>query len=473
MAAVLLGAVGVCCAVLAGLDLAVLEVSTGWNLRKIAPESVVQALVTLVPVLKAALFVPGTPSIGLLIANALFCGAGAPLMVVAGTLVARRRPVGTLLAALLGPCLLGFALFTAIGRLGMAADGASWYAAMNNVLIGLAVLSFVAGLATIPPHREQCSHSGPDAHAFARRAFRGSALGIAAVATVGYAWYLVSWHLLEWDDTWEPPIPVVILAALVSVGLAVLGRAAFRRCASKGVLVVGGLAALPFLLLLLGLLIPTIFITSWITPTVITAVCATVPLVTALTRLVAEPAPADGAPAAPVPESGAPAALITASIWAGPVITGLGVVGIDEARRIAYEDARLKGEEYVGDLNTSDMFLDAAADSVRTYAMLFALAAVGLTLLARWVSRLGGTPGPQTAAFVSAVAYLVLLSAVSTFTPFGIGYSDEPVHTVVVDGPVWYLPAVRTIVACFAAALVTALFLLTRRPGRRASRGSG
>ncbi|MEU6711227.1 hypothetical protein ABZ897_07060 [Nonomuraea sp. NPDC046802] len=469
----LLGATGVCCAVLAGMDLAVLALSSGRNLDEIAPTSVVQALVTLLPVLKVALFVPGTTSTFPFIMNALFCGAGAALTVVAGTLVARRRPVGSLLAALLGPCLLGLTLFVSVVRLAMARDGGSWYESVNTVFIGLAVLSFVAGLAMIPPHREQCAHSGPDAHAFARRVFTGSALGLAAV----YALYLVGWYLLEWYDVWEPPIPVVILAALVSVVLVVLGRVVTRRCASKGVLIAGGLAAMPFTLLLLGLLTPTIFITSLFVPQMITALCATVPLITALTRLVAEPAPEGGASAAPGPEGGASAALITAAIWAGPIITGLGVVGIDEARRIAYEDARLKGEETIGYPEIGDTFLDTAAGSVRTYAMLFALAAVGLTLLARWVRKRGGTPGTQTVAFVSAVAYLVLLTTVSTLTPFIVGDSDEPVHIVVVQGPLWYVPAVRTIVVCSAMALVAALFLLIRRPGRRAeasaSRGSG
>ncbi|MEU6718103.1 hypothetical protein ABZ897_42110 [Nonomuraea sp. NPDC046802] len=153
-------------------------------------------------------------------------------------------------------------------------------------------------------------------------------------------------------------------------------------------------------------------------------------------------------------------------IWAGPIITGLGVVAIDGARRIAYENARLKGEETVGYPKIGDMFLDTGAGSVRTYAMLFALAAVGLTLLARWVRKRGGTSGTQTVAFVSAVAYLVLLSAVSTFTPFVVGDSDEPVHIVVVQGRLWYVPAVRTIVVCSAMAPVAALFLLIRRPGR-------
>lgn len=462
VAAVLLGVAGLSSAVPAAFDLAVLSMTSGREAGETPPASVAQALVTVLPILKALLFAPATKSMFPLVANALFCGAGAALMAVAAVLVARRRPLGALLVALLGPCLAGFSWLAVLVRL-YEADryGAPWY--VWPVLL-LGVLSYVMGLAAIPRHRNPYDHPGAD-HAFARRALTASALGLATVTAAGYAWYVAAEHLLGWY-VWEPPAPAMILAVLVTAGLAVVGLVVHRRGASKGVLIGGGLAAFPFLLLMVGLLTG---ISSMFVPALIVGVGATVLLLAGLVRLVgAEDAltrpPAGPAPAQAGAEGRAPAALIGSAIWAGPVITALGVVGIDEARHIAYEDARLKGEEIVGFPDIGDMFLKVAAEGVRTYAVLYALAAVGLAVLARRVRRRGGTPGTQTAVFAAAVVYLILLSAAGTITPFFIGDSDEPVHTIVVDGPVWYMPAVRTILACSAAALVAGLLLLIRRP---------
>ncbi|MFC5822657.1 hypothetical protein [Nonomuraea insulae] len=267
---------------------------------------------------------------------------------------------------------------------------------------------------------------------------------------VSYAWYLVAEYVLDFYVP-EPSLIAVIFAAVVAAALAALARVAARRGGSKGVLVV----VLPYVM-------PVIVLAGVVTDSVLLPLIVgpffVVPLLVGLVRLVAEPAGtvrADGR---------APAALVTASVWAGPVVILLGVVGIGDARRIAYEEARLKGGDNVGDPLVGDTFLDAAAGGVRAYAVLFAVAVVVMTVLARRVRSQGGTPGTQAAVVVWGLLYLVLMAFAVSYTPFAIGDSDEFVHRVVVEGPVWYVPAVRTILACSVAALVGASVLLVRRP---------
>jgi hypothetical protein len=96
--------------------------------------------------------------------------------------------------------------------------------------------------------------------------------------------------------------------------------------------------------------------------------------------------------------------------------------------------------------------------------VLFAVAVVGLSVLARRVRSRGSTPATQAAVVTWGMVYFFLLAFAASFTPFVIGDSDEPVHQVIVEGPVWYVPAVRTVLACSAVALMSASVVLVRRP---------
>ncbi|MEV2270139.1 hypothetical protein [Nonomuraea africana] len=455
VAAVLFLSVGICCAFITGLDLAVLSQDPRQELGEMAPASVLRDGITVVPILKTVLFAPSSPAAMTVFVGALFCGAAVPFMAVAAVLVYRGRPLGSLLAALVGACLIGFSLFGAIVIFLNAVEaGAYWYVRPIVTLFGLAALSYVLGLWAIPPH----AGSGV-ADAFARRALTTSALGIAALAAGTYTWYLVAEHLLDIYVS-EPPLIVVTLAALVAAGLAVLAKVTGRRGGSKGVLVVGGAIAFPALVSAI-VLVSTY--TGRLMPAFVIAAFFVVPLLAGMVRLAAEPAAARA-------DGRAPAVLVAASIWAGPVITLLSVVGIDQARRIAHEEAGLRGEEIAGDVATGDWFLETAASGVRAYAVLFAVAVVGLTVLARRVRSRAGTPGTQAALVTWGMVYLVLLAFAASYTPFVMGDSDEPVHPVVIEGPGWYLPAVRTILVCSAAALVAASVLLVRRLGRTRGR---
>ncbi|TDD18146.1 hypothetical protein [Nonomuraea diastatica] len=448
-AAALLGSVSVFCASIVGLDLAVVSMEPPRNLHEISLASALKSLVTVVPILKALLFAPSSPSSVPLFVNALFCGAGASLMAVAAVMVRRGMPLGSLLAALVGGCQLGFSLFGALTLFPRAVDeGAPWYVWSTTVLFGLAAVSYVLGLWAIPPH----GGSGA-AGASTRRILVASALCFATTVAVICAYYLVAEPLLNAYAS-EPPLPVVVSVAAVAAGLAAIARTAARRGGSKGVLIAGGLIALPGLLLLELL---SGIVTAMPGPALLLGLCSVVLLLMGLVRLVAEPAGtrADGS---------APAALIVSSAWAGPVITLFGVVAVGEARRVAHEEARLKGDELAGDPVLGDMFLDDAASGVRGYALLFAAAVVGLTVLARRVRIRGGTPQTQAAVFIWGLVYVLFLVIAATLTPFVLGDGDEPVHEVVVEGPVWYVPAIRTVLACSAAAFVAACVLLVRRP---------
>ncbi|MFI6496275.1 hypothetical protein [Nonomuraea typhae] len=485
-AAVLLGSAGLWCALIGVLNLLTISsLKLSQGIEDLTLGSVLKAFVTVVPIIEAALFTPGRPSGVLFLAGALICGTLAALMAVAAALVRRGRPQGSLLAALLGACLIGLSLLSSVEMVFSSLEhGGAWYLGSLAVLAGLAVLSYAAGLAAIPPH----AGSGP-AGAFTRWALTGAGLGLVVLVAWNYASYLLV-DVLPDLYVLEPPPVVAALAVATAAGLVALGWAAGRRGGSKGVLVAGGLLVFPCCTLAAFLL--SSFTT--LLPALAAGALAAVPLLAGLARLVRDPvvvsadgaAPAAGAvpadrvaPAggsAPtdgvVPADGvapvdgrAPAVLIAASVWGGPVVTLLGVVGIDEARRIAHREALLKGADVAGEPGIGDMFLESAAGGLRAYAVLFAVAVAGLSLLARRVARRGGTPGNLVAVFAWGAFYLCILAFAVSVTPFVIGDSDENVNLAVLQGPGWYVPAVRTILACSAAALVTAAVLLARRPG--------
>ncbi|TDC98578.1 hypothetical protein E1292_34975 [Nonomuraea deserti] len=64
------------CASIVGLGLAVASMEPPRNLHEIALASALKSLVTVVPIVKALLFAPSSPSSVPLFVNALFCGAG-------------------------------------------------------------------------------------------------------------------------------------------------------------------------------------------------------------------------------------------------------------------------------------------------------------------------------------------------------------------------------------------------------------
>ncbi|TMR14363.1 hypothetical protein ETD86_28910 [Nonomuraea turkmeniaca] len=437
VAAILLGSVGLWCALIGAIDLAVLAHPYRLHIGKMDPGSALQA----VPILKAMLFTAGKPSTATVLAPGLFAVAAAPLMVVAALLVHRGKPLGSLLAAMLGASLMIVSLLGALQILFNAlSEGASWYVWSIGTLLGLAVLSYALGLWAIPSHKG----SGA-ADAFTRWSLVASALVIVVLMAGTYAWE----HELQ------------VFGAPVAAGLAVLAWAATRRGGSKGVLIAGGFLAFPFTVVMY-LLFPSVtgLVTAMSFPPVTglvvrLGICAllTVPLLMGMVRLAAE---ADGERAG----GRAPAALIAASMLAGPVVTVLGVVGIDEARSIA-------ATEVVGVPSVGSGFLDAAAGGAQVYAGLFAIAAVGMIMLACRVWIRGSTPGTQAAVISWGMVYLLLLAIGASLTPFVIGDSDELVHRVVLEGPVWYVPAVRTTLACAAALLAVAGFLLIRLARRR------
>ncbi|MGP3955951.1 hypothetical protein ACTWPT_08135 [Nonomuraea sp. 3N208] len=349
-------------------------------------------------------------------------------MGVVALMVYRGKPLGSLLAAWIGPWLMVLSYFGAFVLFFAAADdGVSWYVWPIATLFSLAALSYVLALFAIPPHK-----SPMQADAFTRRALVGSAIGIVVLAAAAYAW-----KLGEGFGS-PPPTPMMIIAPGIAVILAVL---ATRRGGSKAVLITGGIIAFLFTIAMMS------FSGTFTRLPVVWPVIGsllTVPLMAAMARLAAVPngERADGR---------VPAALIAASITAAPIITVLSFAGIDEARRIVRSD------------RVGLSFLEDAETGAWAYTVLFVVVVVGLIVLARRVWIRGGTAGTQAAVVTSGLAYLLLLTLAVSYTPFTIGNTDEAVPDVVIEGPVWYVPAVRAALLCVAAALTAASLLLMRR----------
>ncbi|MGI5282325.1 hypothetical protein ACQEVF_03230 [Nonomuraea polychroma] len=364
-----------------------------------------------------------------------------PLIGVAALLVRKGRPLGSLAAGLVGSPYL-IALWSLV--LVQTSVVPSWPRVAGLAVLGLAGLTYVLGLVAIPGHGA----------AMSRLTIWPMLVAILAVAATVY--------VVSVDR-----FAVVFLAALASY-LIVLALAARRDSPSKAVLIAGAAAVVPYALVMLGAAL-AYEAPAWLSIVIgAVAVCAAAPLLAGLVRLAAAPtaAPADDRPAAPATAlagGGAPAALIAASMAAGPIITLLAPPAISEARHIAYEQARIKGPDLAGYPEIGDMFLEAAAAAVRGYGLLFALVTVALAVLAWQARKIGATTGTQAAAILLALLYLPLLMAASTLTPFFLGDTDENVNQAITEGPVWYVPAIRTICACSAATLMAGIVLLMRK----------
>ncbi|RVX38606.1 hypothetical protein EDD27_0928 [Nonomuraea polychroma] len=364
-----------------------------------------------------------------------------PLIGVAALLVRRGRPLGSLAAGLVGSLYLLGLWSLALAQTSVVP---SWPRIAGLAVLGLAGLTYVLGLVAIPGHGTAASRL---------------TVWPMLVATLAVAAAL---RLASADRS------AVVFLAAVAAYLLVLALAARRGSRAKPVLIAGAAVVVPYALVMLGAAL-AYGAPAWLSVVIAAvAVCAAAPLIAGLVRLAAAPtaAPADDRPAAPATAlagGGAPAALIAASMAAGPIITLLAPPAIAEARHVAYEQARIKGPDLAGYPDIGDMFLEAAAAAVRGYGLLFALVTVALAVLAWQVRKIGATTGTQAAAMLLSLLYLPLLMAASTLTPFFLGDTDENVNQAITEGPVWYVPAIRTICACSAATLMAGIVLLIRK----------
>ncbi len=355
-----------------------------------------------------------------------------PLVIVAALLVRAGRPLGSFAAGLVGsPYLIGLALLAEEH----ASDQPAWDRTASLAGVALAGLTYLLGLVMIPGHGVA-----------ARRVIAWPALA----ATVGTA---VAACAAGVDAS------AALFLALIAACLLVRAWAAREGGRAKAVLLAGGAVVAPYAIVVCS--VATAPETpAWLAVAIaVISVCAVGPLLATLVRAAGRPAvtPADGQTSA---DGRTSAALIAAAMATGPVVTALGPPAIAEARRIAYEEARIKGVDVGGFPEIGDGFLEVAADAVRGYGLLFALTALALGAVAWRVRTVGGTTGTQAAAILCALLYLPLLMAASTFTPFFIGDSDENVNRAVTEGPPWYVPAVRTICACSAATLMAGIVLM-------------
>ncbi|WP_084959054.1 hypothetical protein [Thermoactinospora rubra] len=134
------------------------------------------------------------------------------------------------------------------------------------------------------------------------------------------------------------------------------------------------------------------------------------------------------------------AALFAHGLSAGPVVVVLGAVAIAEhsGGHAAAVDVSALGRQGV----------------------LLGLAAVCLAMLA-WAARVrGSSSGPLVAVGAFALPYLALLDQVTRVTPFPEGRLLE-------SAPVWYAPALHSVVVCSALMFLLGLGVLAREPSVR------